>query len=167
MDLLKVVSHHGGRLATPVRSVQRFVGEGDTRPVSYNGSQARPILLNAGSTIDGDDDSKVTSNSPIFDQKSYLRNKPFKESTQSVETHTVTVVTDTKDLSDPLSKWEARKSMSSSEVSTSVSPSSKSRLDSVEAMPLRSRDGVPANSTSDKPLINASDDENELDIRRC
>ena len=141
MDLLKVVAHHGGRLATPMRSVQRFVRESEARPVNYNGSQARPIFLNAGSTVDGDDDSKVTSNNPIIEQKPYLRNKSFKESTQSVETETVTVATDTKDQSDPLSKWKALKSMSPSEVSISVSSSSKSRLESVEAIASRSSDG--------------------------
>ncbi|KAG0606299.1 hypothetical protein M758_9G130100 [Ceratodon purpureus] len=165
MDLLKVVAHHGGRLATPLRSVQRFVGESEARPVSYNGSQARPVVLNTGSTVDGEDESRVASNNPIFEQKPYLRNKSFKESTVTVETQTVTVATDTKDGSDPLSKWKARRSMSFKEVSTSVSSSSKSRLESVEAMALRARDGVSAGSSLEKPLVKAPDDEKEPGIR--
>lgn len=165
MDLLKVIAHHGGRLATPVQSVQRFVGESEARPVSYNGSQARPMLLNAGSTVDGDGDLNVTSNNPVFEQKPHLRNKSFQESTRSVETQTVTVATDTKDQTDPLSKWKARKSMSFKEVSTSVSSSSKSRLESGEAMASRSRDGAPASSTLEKPLVQAPDDEKDPDIR--
>lgn len=148
LDLLKVVAHHGGRLATPVRSMQRHVEETEPRPVSYNGSQPRPILLTAVSSKPGDGDQKSSSSNPVSEQKVYQRKQSFKESTPSVETQTVTVTvsTDTKDQGDSLSKWKAMKKM--------------------EATASRASDGVPASSASEKPLVKVPDDVKELDNRR-
>lgn len=139
LDLLKVVAHHGGRLATPLRSMQRTVDDSESRPVSSDGSQARPILLNTVLTKSGDADQKVTSNNPMFDQKSYVRKQSFKESAQTVEAQAVvSVASDTKDQSDPLSKWKARKS-----ISRHVSFNK----------------GVPATSTLQNPPAKSPDDE--------
>jgi len=51
LDLLKVISHHGARLATPIRSVQRVLDESESRSSPFrdmrnaNHSQRRPLLL--------------------------------------------------------------------------------------------------------------------------
>ncbi|KAG0575530.1 hypothetical protein KC19_5G010400 [Ceratodon purpureus] len=166
LDLLRVVSVHGGRLATPIRSMQRHVEETEPRPVRYDGSQGRPILVNALSSKAGEDDQKPTS-----EQKSHQKKQPFKESTQGqveTQTVTVTVATDTKDPSDSLSKWKAMKNMSSTQVSASVSSSSKARVEDVDSLaPSRSSDSAPGSSVLDKPqLVKESDDVKEPDNRR-
>jgi len=143
LDLLKVVAHHGGRLATPVRSMQRHVEESEPRPVSYNGSQPQAILLTAVSSKPGDGDQKSSSSN---EQKVYQGKQSLKESSQStpsVETATSTVSTDTKDQGDSLSKWKAMKKM--------------------EATVSRSSDSVPA---VEKPVVKAPDDVKEPDNRR-
>lgn len=135
--------------------MQRHVEETETRPVSYDGSEVRPILVNALPSKTGNDDKK-----PSPEQKKHS----FKESTQShVETQTVTVTaaTDTKDPSNSLSKWKAMKNMSSSQVSTSVSSSSKARVDAS-----RSSDDAQESSALEKPLVKALDDVKEPDNRR-
>ncbi|KAG0627761.1 hypothetical protein M758_2G226300 [Ceratodon purpureus] len=51
LDLLKVISHHGARLATPIRSVQRVLDESESRSSPFrdmrnaNQTQRRPFLL--------------------------------------------------------------------------------------------------------------------------
>lgn len=159
-----MVSVHGGRLATPIRSMQRHVEETEPRPVRYDGSQVRPILVNALPSKTGDDDEK-----PSSEQKSYQKKQSFKESTQGhVETQsvTVTVATDTNDPSDSLSKWKAMKNMST-QVSASVSSSLKARVEGVDSPAAsRSSDGAPGSSALEKPLVNAPDDVKEPDNRR-
>ena len=104
LDLLRVVSVHGGRLATPIRSMQRHVEEADPRPVRYDASdQGQPILVNAVASRPGNNED----------------HKPGSRKQQGqVETQSVTVIDDTKDGSDSLSKWKAIKNIST-QVSTS------------------------------------------------
>jgi hypothetical protein len=161
LDLLRVVSVHGGRLATPIRSMQRHVEETEPHPVRYDGSQGRPILVNALPSKTGDDDQKPTS-----EQKPHQKKQSFQESTQArteTPTVTVTITTDAKDSSDSLSKWKAMKNISSSQVSTSVPSSSKSRVDGVDS---RSSDGAPGTSASEKPSVKVPDEVKEPDNRR-
>jgi hypothetical protein len=71
LDLLKVISHHGARLATPIRSVQRVLDESESRSAPFrdmrnaNQTQRRPFLLldsqvAASSDDDEDDESDVS-----------------------------------------------------------------------------------------------------------
>ena len=71
LDLLKVISHHGARLATPIRSVQRVLDESESRSSPFrdmrnaNQNQRRPYLLldsqvAASSDDDEDDESDVS-----------------------------------------------------------------------------------------------------------
>lgn len=69
MDLLRVISHHRARLATPIRTVQKIYGEADLENVPFSetmysrsGATNRPLLLIEPSyKVNGDDKTKVSS----------------------------------------------------------------------------------------------------------
>ncbi|KAL6983128.1 Mechanosensitive ion channel protein 2, chloroplastic [Sarracenia purpurea var. burkii] len=70
LDLLRVVSHHRARLATPIRTVQKIYSEADIDNIPFTDSMFtssrspsnRPLLLiEPSSKIYGDDKAKVTS----------------------------------------------------------------------------------------------------------
>jgi len=59
LDLLKVISHHNARLATPIRSVQRVLDENEPRGAPFrDGREAhhRPFLLVGAHAMEEDDD---------------------------------------------------------------------------------------------------------------
>ncbi len=59
LDLLKVISHHNARLATPIRSVQRVLDENEPRAAPFrDGREAhhRPFLLVGAHAMEEDDD---------------------------------------------------------------------------------------------------------------
>ncbi|KAL0557813.1 hypothetical protein IC582_006364 [Cucumis melo] len=69
LDLLRVISHHRARLATPIRTVQKIYGEADLENVPFSetmysrsGATNRPLLLIEPSyKVNGDDKTKVSS----------------------------------------------------------------------------------------------------------
>lgn len=69
LDLLRVISHHRARLATPIRTVQKIYGEADLENVPFSetmysrsGATNRPLLLIEPSyKVNGDDKAKVSS----------------------------------------------------------------------------------------------------------
>lgn len=69
LDLMKVISHHHGRLATPIRSVQRIYDEVESRGAPFRDmsrsaeAQGRPYLLIEASAIaNGNRDTEQSSN---------------------------------------------------------------------------------------------------------
>ncbi|XP_023537839.1 mechanosensitive ion channel protein 3, chloroplastic-like [Cucurbita pepo subsp. pepo] len=68
LDLLRVISHHRARLATPIRTVQKIYGEADLENVPFSetmysrtGATNRPLLLIEPSyKVNGDDKAKVS-----------------------------------------------------------------------------------------------------------
>lgn len=77
MDLLKVISHHGARLATPIRSVQRVLDETESRSSPFrdmrnaNQTQRRPFLL-LDSQVASSDDYEEDDDDDIQDTISRL-----------------------------------------------------------------------------------------------
>lgn len=73
MDLLKVISHHGARLATPIRSVQRVLDETESRSSPFrdmrnaNHSQRRPLLLLDSQVASSDEDEEEDDQDDIQD----------------------------------------------------------------------------------------------------
>ncbi|KAL2529414.1 Mechanosensitive ion channel protein 3 [Forsythia ovata] len=72
LDLLRVVSHHRARLATPIRTVQKIYGEPDLENVPFSEtifSRARAmdnhslLLIEPSSKINGEDKTKSTTRS--------------------------------------------------------------------------------------------------------
>ncbi|XP_038886797.1 mechanosensitive ion channel protein 3, chloroplastic-like [Benincasa hispida] len=71
LDLLRVISHHRARLATPIRTVQKIYGEADLENVPFSdtmysrsGATNRHLLLIEPSyKVNGDDKTKVSSRS--------------------------------------------------------------------------------------------------------
>ena len=70
LDLLRVVSHHGARLATPIRTVQKIYGEADLENVPFPDSMYSPsrgtisrqhLLIEPSYKINGDDRTKPLS----------------------------------------------------------------------------------------------------------
>lgn len=66
LDLLRVISHHRARLATPIRTVQKIYGEADLENVPFSETMYsrsnRPLLLIEPSyKVNGDDKTKVSS----------------------------------------------------------------------------------------------------------
>ena len=68
LDLLRVISHHRARLATPIRTVQKIYGEVDLENVPFSetmysrtGATNRPLLLIEPSyKVNGDDKARVS-----------------------------------------------------------------------------------------------------------
>ncbi|KAK1274888.1 hypothetical protein QJS04_geneDACA005694 [Acorus gramineus] len=76
LDLLRVISHHRARLATPIRTVQKFYGDADLENVPFsetiftraNATAKRPLLLiEPPYRINGEDKSKSRSTRPTED----------------------------------------------------------------------------------------------------
>lgn len=68
LDLLRVISHHRARLATPIRTVQKIYGDANIENVPFSESiftrsgaaSSRPFLLiDSSSRINGDDKTKI------------------------------------------------------------------------------------------------------------
>lgn len=88
LDLLKVISHHGARLATPIRSVQRVLDEGESRSSPFrdmrnaNQTQRRPLLLLdsqvAAASSDDDDEDDESDISETISRLSAQLSKPAK-----------------------------------------------------------------------------------------
>lgn len=78
LDLLKVIGHHGARLATPIRSVQRVLDEAESRSSPYrdmrnsNQSQRRPFLLLESQVPESSDDEAEDDEDDIQDTISRL-----------------------------------------------------------------------------------------------
>ncbi|XVF15294.1 hypothetical protein REPUB_Repub09cG0138500 [Reevesia pubescens] len=78
LDLLRVVSHHRARLATPIRTVQKIYGDADLENIPFADSiynrggvpSNRPLLLIEPSSykINGEDRSKGRSSRPAGEQ---------------------------------------------------------------------------------------------------
>lgn len=74
MDLLRVISHHRARLATPIRTVQKIYGEGDVEKIPFADSvfthprpaSNRPFLLIEPSyKINGEEKPKPSKDDPV------------------------------------------------------------------------------------------------------
>ncbi|CAM8992006.1 unnamed protein product [Rhodiola kirilowii] len=67
LDLLRVISHHRARLATPIRTIQKVYTDADMDSVPFGDhggvSSRRPFLLIEPRKINGDDKSKAQSGS--------------------------------------------------------------------------------------------------------
>lgn len=67
LDLLKVISHHNARLATPIRSVQRVLDETESRSAGFrdmrsaNQAQRRTFLLLGSQAVSASDDEEDDS----------------------------------------------------------------------------------------------------------
>jgi hypothetical protein len=78
LDLLKVIGHHGARLATPIRSVQRVLDEAESRSSPFrdmrnsNQSQRRPFLLLESQVAESSDDEAEDDEDDIQDTISRL-----------------------------------------------------------------------------------------------
>lgn len=73
MDLLRVISHHRARLATPIRTVQKIYSDADLENIPFadglysrpRGSANRPLLLiEPSDKVSGEDKSKSPSRKP-------------------------------------------------------------------------------------------------------
>lgn len=74
LDLLRVISHHRARLATPIRTVQKIYSDADLENIPFadgiysgpRGSANRPLLLIEPSyKVSGEDKTKSPSRKPI------------------------------------------------------------------------------------------------------
>ncbi|CAM8992080.1 unnamed protein product [Rhodiola kirilowii] len=64
LDLLRVISHHRARLATPIRTIQKVYTDADMDSVPFGDRNGRrPFLLIEPRKINGDDKSKAQSRS--------------------------------------------------------------------------------------------------------
>lgn len=85
MDLLRVISHHRARLATPIRTVQKIYGEGDVEKIPFADSiftRSRPasdrpfLLIEPSYKINGEEkprpskDDSVEKTSELSPEKS-------------------------------------------------------------------------------------------------
>ncbi|KAK8717364.1 hypothetical protein V6N13_044635 [Hibiscus sabdariffa] len=77
LDLLRVISHHRARLATPIRTVQKLYGDSDLENIPFadsmytrdGGASNRPLLLIEPSyKINGEDRTKGRSSRPAGEQ---------------------------------------------------------------------------------------------------
>ncbi|KAE8671504.1 Mechanosensitive ion channel protein 2 [Hibiscus syriacus] len=77
LDLLRVISHHRARLATPIRTVQKLYGDSDLENIPFadsmynrdGGASNRPFLLVEPSyKINGEDRTKGRSSRPVGEQ---------------------------------------------------------------------------------------------------
>lgn len=94
MDLLKVISHHNARLATPIRSVQRLVDESESRSAGFrdmrnsNQAQRRPYLIldsQLVTTSDGEEEDSDASDD-ISDEISRLSSAQLAKVTKPAST---------------------------------------------------------------------------------
>ncbi|XP_038999913.1 mechanosensitive ion channel protein 2, chloroplastic-like [Hibiscus syriacus] len=85
MDLLRVISHHRARLATPIRTVQKLYGDSDLENIPFadlmynrdGGASNRPLLLIEPSyKINGEDITKGRSSRPAGEQDSKTTVRP-------------------------------------------------------------------------------------------
>ncbi|KAL8143469.1 hypothetical protein V2J09_016501 [Rumex salicifolius] len=95
LDLLRVISHHGARLATPIRSIQKLASEADMEniPFSRGGTAAssRPFLLIEPSyKINGEEKVKPRSAQSGGDQDSKKDAKLRPPTSESKSKETIT-----------------------------------------------------------------------------
>ncbi|KAL9660456.1 hypothetical protein QQ045_025271 [Rhodiola kirilowii] len=78
LDLLRVISHHRARLATPIRTIQKVYTDADMDSVPFGDRNGRrPFLLIEPRKINGDDKSKAQSRSDSI--KSSKRTLPMED----------------------------------------------------------------------------------------
>lgn len=133
MDLLKVISHHNARLATPIRSMLRVKEEGEAQVASANSTQTRLFMLNGGLTKEISDLDENDTVSRDLDQTK----RPLKDSTPR-KRDMLTVATDTKEKSDLKRKVSSNeKTLTRQEAMPSSI--SKSPLEGIELLGLKSK----------------------------
>ncbi|KAE8695395.1 Mechanosensitive ion channel protein 3 [Hibiscus syriacus] len=83
LDLLRVISHHRARLATPIRTVQKMYGEAEIEDVPFadtifrrsRAATNRPLLIEPSYKINGDD--KVKAPTRVNEEKGSMEEATF------------------------------------------------------------------------------------------
>lgn len=106
LDLLKVISHHGARLATPIRSVQRVLDENESRQspfrdVTARSENHRPFLLVEAAAVH-DSDKEFVKVKAESGEASADRSVPAKAHAKAASV--VNQVSE--DVADPVTKAE-------------------------------------------------------------
>ncbi|XP_042376289.1 mechanosensitive ion channel protein 2, chloroplastic-like isoform X1 [Zingiber officinale] len=84
LDLLRVISHHRARLATPIRTVQKIYGDSEIENIPFaesvfrrSAAVNRPFLLiDSESRINGDDKAKLRATPRVNEDQSSKTNTP-------------------------------------------------------------------------------------------
>ncbi|XWS14911.1 hypothetical protein CRYUN_Cryun35bG0049500 [Craigia yunnanensis] len=127
LDLLRVISHHRARLATPIRTVQKIYSEAEIEDVPFADTIFRrpgaainhPLLIEPSYRINGDD--KVKASTLANEEKDSMEEAI---STSDSKTNTLSGSTSTIDSEgDKVTASSATKSSSSSKVSSSEAQS--------------------------------------------
>ncbi|XP_057251566.1 mechanosensitive ion channel protein 2, chloroplastic isoform X2 [Beta vulgaris subsp. vulgaris] len=119
LDLLRVISHHRARLATPIRTIQKFYNEPDLDSMSFSSSfftrggpaSKRPMLLiEPPYKINGEDKSKSQARAvrPSAEQESRVTGQPTadKKTNDSNFRETLAPDLNTKEILKPGNKGE-------------------------------------------------------------
>ncbi|BBN03457.1 mechanosensitive ion channel protein 1/2/3 [Marchantia polymorpha subsp. ruderalis] len=171
LDLLRVISHHNARLATPIRSVQRILDEGEARQSPFrdvrgnDDSRRRPYMLIEASNVraedSDDDDVKLSELAAEVAREAALKAAGIKPVESSEET------ADSKGKSSKskdkvTAGAEANSKPGSTSPTETYAPSStKSQLEGLDSMGLNSNDITLLKAAFEKPPVNIPEGHND------
>ncbi|KAJ7245339.1 hypothetical protein O6H91_Y430600 [Diphasiastrum complanatum] len=153
LDLLKVISHHNARLATPIRTIQRVYDESEARQAPRSGeSSYRPFLL-VGSSSSGDSNEAHNKGVP-------LRNVATAEKSSLDSEQVVSSMVNGEGSQDLKTKSKSKEkaqvvnesiSIKSALASTNNGQGSKLQLEGLDSMGLHSNDITLLGAAFEKP----------------
>ncbi|KAL3696090.1 hypothetical protein R1sor_010166 [Riccia sorocarpa] len=161
LDILKVISHHNARLATPIRSVQRVLDEGETRQSPFrtsDESRRRPVMLIEASNLraeDSDDEDLKHSGIAAEVAKEVGSKAATGKAAEVTEETTDTKVSSPKPKEKATAASEPNKKMgNASSAGETLPPITKSLLEGLDSMGLNSNDITLLKAAFEKPPVN-------------
>ncbi|XXG49162.1 hypothetical protein AAC387_Pa02g3422 [Persea americana] len=166
LDLLRVISHHRARLATPIRTVQKIYGDADVENIPFAetifshpeaGTNRRFLLVEPPSRINGDDKAKTraTRANEVQDAKAAASSSDSK-ATDPVSDNSVQNVSDNKQSKKTNSGDARSKSGNSGSVSTAVSTLAqpfKPHVDGMDSGVLNSKENTLGAASEKSPSL--------------
>ncbi|KAL2642785.1 hypothetical protein R1flu_010372 [Riccia fluitans] len=160
LDLLRVISHHNARLATPIRSVQRILDEGEARQSPFrttDDSRRRPVMLIEASNLRADDsDDEDLKHSGIAAEvaKEAVNKTATVKAVEPTEEGHDTKGNNLKVKDKVPAATEPNQKSEIASAGESHSPKTKSQLEGLDSMGLNSNDITLLKAAFKKPPVN-------------